>query len=348
MTAASLSIKDPTAEVVPRTGLWASLAEAMIHDPRDAPFLELMTTASLALFPLVGYMFLADDFPWWVGVVYLVVNLAGFIDRYNLMLHNTSHRPLFKARFRLLNYYVPMVLGPFFGHTPYTYFGHHMGMHHPENNLPDDLSSTMKYERDNAWHFVRYFCRFFFLGWLELPMYLWRAGRKKMALKSLVGEWTGWAIMAGTFALNPQAALFTFIIPFVFIRVGMMMGNWCQHAFIDAAQPGNSYVNSMTSINTRYNRRCFNDGYHIGHHVKANRHWTEMPEDFQRNLARYAAEKCVVFDGIDFFQVSVLLLTRRYRTLARHFVVLEPGAKPSEDEIIAFLKSRTRPIAAAA
>jgi hypothetical protein len=45
MTAASLSIKDPTAEVVPRTGLWASLAEAMIHDPRDAPFLELMTTA---------------------------------------------------------------------------------------------------------------------------------------------------------------------------------------------------------------------------------------------------------------------------------------------------------------
>ena len=35
-------------------------------------------------------------------------------------------------------------------------------------------------------------------------------------------------------------------------------------AFIDQSRPESSYVNSITCINTYYNRTCFNDGYHIG------------------------------------------------------------------------------------
>ena len=35
-------------------------------------------------------------------------------------------------------------------------------MHHVENNLPDDLSSTMRYQRDSFLHFLVYFGRFFF------------------------------------------------------------------------------------------------------------------------------------------------------------------------------------------
>jgi hypothetical protein len=88
-------------------------------------------------------------------------------------------------------------------------------------------------------------------------------------------------------------------------------GNWGQHAFIDPSRPGDSYVNSITCINSPYNQRCFNDGYHIGHHVKQNRHWTELPKDFLDNQARYLKEGCIVFEGIDFFMVSVLLFAQR-------------------------------------
>ena len=126
--------------------------------------------------------------------------------------------------------------------------------------------------------------------------------------------------------------------------MGMMLGNWGQHAFLDPSRPGDSYVNSITCINAPYNRRCFNDGYHIGHHVKQNRHWTELPQDFMANVDRYAKEGCIVFEGIDFFFVSFLLFLKRYDVLARHFVRL-PGDQRTDPEVVAFLKTRTSRIA---
>jgi hypothetical protein len=120
----------------------------------------------------------------------------------------------------------------------------------------------------------------------------------------------------------------------------MMAGNWGQHAFVDQAAPENSYRNSITCINTGYNRRCFNDGYHIGHHVKATRHWTEMPQDFLANVETYAKEGAIVFEGIDFFGVWVCLMLKRYDWLARRYVSLD-GVKRSEDEVVALLKKGT-------
>jgi hypothetical protein len=77
--------------------------------------------------------------------------------------------------------------------------------------------------------------------------------------------------------------------------------------------------------------------------VKANRHWTEMPEDLEKNAEKYAAEGAVLFQGIDFFQVSLFLFLKRYDWLADRFVELREQPR-SRDEIISFLKSRTRPV----
>jgi len=131
------------------------------------------------------------------------------------------------------------------------------------------------------------------------------------------------------------------VLPFVITRFAMMAGNWAQHAFIDAAAPGNCYRNSITCINSSYNRRCFNDGYHIGHHLKSTRHWTEMPVEFAGNVETYAAERAIVFEGLDFFGVWLLLMLRRYDSLARRMVALG-DASPSLEERIALLRSRTQ------
>ncbi|HSY24130.1 MAG TPA: fatty acid desaturase, partial [Polyangiaceae bacterium] len=120
----------------------------------------------------------------------------------------------------------------------------------------------------------------------------------------------------------------------------MMAGNWAQHAFVDEASPENNYRNSITCINCTYNRRCFNDGYHIGHHLKSTRHWAEMPEEFSRNLPKYADERAIVFEGVDFFGVWMLLMVRRYDLLAKRFVALG-ASRPADSEIIALLRSRT-------
>ena len=114
------------------------------------------------LVPFSVYLFWPGCFRWWLGPLYFFVCGYIFMDRFILMLHCTSHRSLFKREYRRLNAYIPWVLGPFFGETPETYYAHHIGMHHPENNLEEDLSSTMRFQRDSFFDFLRYHLRFFF------------------------------------------------------------------------------------------------------------------------------------------------------------------------------------------
>jgi len=123
----------------------------------------------------------------------------------------------------------------------------------------------------------------------------------------------------------------------------MMAGNWGQHAFIDTTAPENCYRNSITCINTAYNKRCFNDGYHIIHHIKPSMHYTDMPGEFMMNRRIYAMEKAIVFDGLDFFIIWLLLMLKDYKTLSRRFVRLDDSLK-SDEEVITFLKSRTERI----
>ena len=80
--------------------------------------------------------------------------------------------------------------------------------------------------------------------------------------------------------------------------------------------------------------------------MKANRHWSEMPADFEKNLAKYRAEGAVIFEGVDYFQIWAMLMTKQYKALAKRFVDLSDKRR-SDDEIIAFLRARTQAIKAA-
>ena len=315
----------------------------LINDPRDKPFVVLSLMATLIVLPFAAALFVPGVFRWWLALVYLAVNFLGFLDRFILMLHNTSHRQLFQKKWRWLNFYIPWVLGPFFGETPETYFAHHVGMHHPENNLPDDLSTTMPYQRDSVADFARYLGSFLTRGLYDLAGYLGQHERARLRTKMLAGESLFLSIAALLMLINWRASLVVFVFPLFAVRFLMMAGNWGQHAFIDAATPGVAYRNSITCLAKRYNRRCFNDGYHIGHHIKATRHWTEMPEDFESNRATYAKERAIVFEGIDFFQVWFFLMFKSYGALAKHYVAVD-GTKPSEESIIALLRERARAI----
>lgn len=323
---------------------WERAARAVLNDPRDVPFVVLSVQCALVVIPLATALFVMRRFPWWLGVGYLAIVFLGFVDRFILMLHNTSHRPLFKREHAWLNRIIPWVIGPFFGESPETYFVHHVGMHHPENNLEADVSSTMRYQRDSLLHFLAYFFRFFFAGLFELGQYLVQRRRSALLRRMLVGEglYLATVIALGFYSL--QATLFVFVLPLVMVRFLMMAGNWGQHAFIDANAPGNCYRNSITCIDSRYNRRCFNDGYHIGHHLKATMHWTELPQELVKNGARYVEERAFVFSNIDFFGVWLLLVTKQHRKLARHWVHLGDGAAATEDEIVAQMRERLAPI----
>jgi fatty acid desaturase len=314
----------------------------LLEDPRDMTFVSLLVRQSLMVIPLGVALFVIDDPPWWLSVIYLAL-MVSTLDRFILMLHCTSHRRLFRRGWTALNGYVPRVLAPFFGQTPDTYFVHHVGMHHPENNLEDDVSSTMSYQRDSFIGFVEYLFRFLIIGMPDMTSYMLRKKRGRLLTRMLTGE-IGWMIAAAILlAINWRATLVVFIIPLFAVRFLMMAGNWAQHAFIDAADPSSAYKNSITCINCRYNTRCFNDGYHIGHHLQPTMHYSEYPAEFETNIDRYAEEDAVVFEKIDFFVIWAFLMLKRYDWLAKYRVTLK-GRERSQEETIAWLKTRTLPI----
>ena len=342
----SANISDPVYLKPEKESAADRFLRSLIRDESDLPFVHLTLRITLSLLTLAVLLYLPFISGWLWGVlaaVYLVLNNFVFKGPFGLMLHCTSHRVLFKKEYGFLNHYLPWVIGPLFGQTPETYYSHHIGMHHPENNMPEDDSSTMGYQRDSLLGFSRYLSSFFFAGIFYLAAYFVRKRRKKLLIRSVRGEFLFVAGCVGLSFVNWPATLVVFIIPFAISRVIMMLGNWAQHAFICAEDPSNPYKNSITCINTKYNHKCWNDGYHTSHHAKPSMHWTEHPVYFRRTLQEYVDNDAIVFDGIHFLHVFIYLITKRYDLLARHFVNIGERYQ-SEEEVIAFLKERTKKI----
>jgi fatty acid desaturase len=333
-------ITDPKSEPKYADTAFQRWIEGMLYEPRDAVFVRQALLTFVLVAPLQIALYVR--FSWWLAVATWAVQIAWMAPPTILMLHNTMHRPFFKAP-RLMNRIVPYTMSLLCG-IPTGYMEHHVGMHHAENNLRNDLSSTMGYQRDSFPQWFVYFLRFIFTSHVGLVRYFAKKNRPAMARRAMTSDGLHMLFMVAMSFVNWQATLAAFVVPYFFMRFAMMLGNWGQHAFIDPSRPGDSYVNSITCINTPYNRRCFNDGYHIGHHIKQTRHWTEMPGDFEANAERYLKEGAIVFQGIDFAMVSVFLFLKRYNWLAKAFVRL-PGDTRTDAEVIEFLKSRTRRIA---
>jgi len=214
-------------------------------------------------------------------------------------------------------------------------------MHHAENNLQADESSTMPFQRDSIKDFAIYFGNFLVRGVYDRARYFFYKKRKRLMFRSIRGELLFILFCIAMSFVSFKATLWVFIIPLFIYRLVAMMGNWAQHSFIDAADPGNEYKNSITCINTKYNLKCWNDGYHIGHHEKQTMHWTEHPVHFRKTLNKYVANDAIVFDGIHFLHVFMWLMRKRYDLLAKNFVILGNKYHTSE-EVEKLLRSRTK------
>lgn len=183
------------------------------------------------------------------GIIHAVMQVY-YVGTYTLMMHQHIHqRGILSKKYALFDKLFPYITDPLMGHTWNSYFYHHVKHHHIEGNGPDDLSSTIRYQRDDIFHFLHYVGRFFFLVWLDLPMYFMQKGRWGLGLRA-----AGWEF--GTYLfyysmatyVNKPATFFVYIIPFLLMRLGLMAGNWGQHAFVDPDEPDSDYRSSITLV----------------------------------------------------------------------------------------------------
>lgn len=319
------------------------LTKDKLVDARDVIFTRNAAHLLAVVLPMTTLIFLAP--PWLsfaIGVVYIPWLMKRWAGPYVLMVHAVTHRPLFKKRLRGLDAVITMGLAPFFGIPPTAYHPHHVLMHHKENNGPHDLSATYGYRRDRFVDFLHYWFRFAAFGHFHLASWLVRSENWSSLWRFVVGELLYLVALLGLLWLDPVAAAVVFVTPYVLLRFFLMAGNWAQHAFVDVDEPTNSYRNSTCLLNTRYNRRCYNDGYHIVHHRKPGLHWAEMPQAFLDDLPAYVRNDAIVFDGVtDNQQIWWRLMTGDYGFLADRLVDLG-GPKRSRDEKIAFLQGRVQ------
>ena len=317
-----------------------------MSDKRDMPFIHLLTAIHIFVIPvaIILYTPLLKGWYWWLAYVpYFYISQMYFKGRFGLMLHCISHRKPFKKGYTWLYDYIIWVVCPFFGHTPETYFVHHMAMHHVENNQEDDASSTLKYDRDNAWHFVRYVSRFLVLGFRDTFMYLFNRKRKKLYMRLSYGEISFYLFCVVMCFVNFHATLFIFIIPFVFARIVMMLGNWAQHSFIDRENTEDNFTSAINCINTKYNKMCWNDGYHTVHHLRPGMHYTDIPAEFLKMKDEFAQKKSLIFDGVHYLHIFVWLMGKRYDKLADNLVNIN-NTFSSKEEAIALMKERVQRI----
>lgn len=312
-----------------------------MKDERDIPFMWLCLKIISTVIPLAVATFLVEGYMFWIIAALFIFAQLYFMGPFILMLHNTSHNLFFKREHKTGNRFIPWGLCPFMGQSPDTYFSHHIGMHHSENNMEHDGSSTLPYQRDSFIDFMKYFVRFLFVGIFDLVKYHQFRKKPKFVKMAIVGEITFIIVAIILAYINLKATLVVFIFPLVLVRFLMMSGNWAQHAFVDKSAPENNYLNSITCVNSPYNRRCFNDGYHIGHHLRPHLHWTEMPTDFLKNKDKYAENQALVFEQVDYHQIWAMLMFKKYDRLAKYVVNLN-GMYSSEKEITERLRERTR------
>lgn len=182
------------------------------------------------------------------GVLHLIMQ-GYYMGTYTLMMHQHIHmRGILAKKYAFFDGLFPYLTDPMMGHTWNGYYYHHVKHHHVEGNGPDDLSSTIRFQRDSPWAFLQYLGRFYFLIWFDLPRYFIRKNRPGMALQAAASELLTYAfyIMMARISLKPT--IFVYLIPLMFMRLGLMVGNWGQHALVDDVEPDSDFRSSITLV----------------------------------------------------------------------------------------------------
>ena len=226
---------------------YARRAARIVRHPTDVVFLTHILMYLFVNLPSAIWLF--TNFTYIHGVAHAAFTFwcAG---SFTLMMHNHIHNygVLSKSWF-WLDFTFPYITEPLMGHTWDSYYYHHVKHHHVEGNGPDDLSSTVRYQRDDLFHFLHYVGRFLFFIWLDLPLYFIRKNKANLAARVFLSEMTSFAFLYYmTFKVNIRAGIFVLVIPFVLLRLGLMVGNWGQHALVDEIEPDSDFRSSITLV----------------------------------------------------------------------------------------------------
>ena len=223
---------------------WAS---RVVRRPTDVVFITHLALYFVTSLPSAIYLFFYN-FTWLHGIIHS--GMTGYyFGSYTLMMHNHIHNGgILSRKWWLLDILFPYLTDPLMGHTWNSYYYHHVKHHHVEGNGPRDLSSTVRLQRDEISSLLYYVGRFVFCIWLDLPLYFIRTGKHQHAIRATFWEFSSYLMLLSATKFSPKASAFVLLVPFSLIRLGLMIGNFGQHAFVDELDPESDFRSSITLI----------------------------------------------------------------------------------------------------
>lgn len=94
----------------------------------------------------------------------------------------------------------------------------------------------------------QYIGKFLLIGAFDLPRYFIKKSRYSLAFETLFYEFANLLFIYACARVHFKAALFSLLIPLGLLRVGLMVGNWGQHALVDEVEPESDLRSSITLI----------------------------------------------------------------------------------------------------
>lgn len=335
---------DPTGHVRQARYFWIDpIVERVARRPEDIALARVPLLTAIVLWPPVVFFLVTEEISWWTAGIYVVVAMI-MADKFGAFIHEMVHARIFRDEYRFIPHVINWGLMPLIGMGPSLYRGLHIGMHHVEDNGPDDFHSTMYIQRDRLSDHLKLWLKIVFLTDIAVLRYLHRKRRFSMFRATFIGTSAHLVAIVGCSMWNLGIALTVLILPMMFVRTVAALINSCEHLLIDPDAPRNLFRNSTLCINNAFNQNYFNAAYHATHHLRPSVPWTELPSRFTADLAKYHRERALVFSGITHIRAFILLVRKDYTALANHCVQDPENVRPLE-EIAETIRWRARRIA---
>ena len=210
----------------------------------------------------------------------------------------------------------------------------HVHNHHRENGNYFDAFGSAQYNHANLWHFVRYMTRdVFHQIFLTTPAaYFLKRQRGDLALVQLKANLLYFAVVVPVFFYSWQIGVLYVLVPWLATVFMLGLVNWTQHPFYGGRDDSLNYMtNTLTVLETPVN--FLYEGYHLAHHHRSGRHWTENPQLFEDMRAKMKAADSIVLRDVGVTEVFLLLTVfRAFGFLARKYEPWEPMSHAEKKE----------------
>lgn len=306
------------------------VGDKVLKDKRNYEYLPLMVLHGiwpLAIFLWAVSRYRANGLELWVVFVYHMLRIGPrfrFFAWFHVMAHKEGHdhRGFFNAPWTFLNYrWVSWYCSIFYGAVPNSYAIGHNKIHHRFLNGLEDVHTCYDLDRSKPISFLIYLPRFgsYWAG-ISVLWYMLKNKEWVYAGRMAAGMVYYAFIIYNAWRLAWDFTLVILVFPFLESIVFFGAISYLWHSFLDADQPENEYINSITILEGHDN--IFNEDYHVAHHHAHTMHWTEYPKHFEKNKDDFKKYNATIFRDCEEGLLLYWLFSEKWDVMADHWVDL--------------------------